>query len=49
MKIKPFSGKKRCKDGEVYTFKKGVAIVPGLQFYGRPVKITLAEFKELNK
>jgi len=39
--------RKRCPEGEVYVFKNGVAEVPGLRISGKPVKITLAEFKEL--
>ncbi len=48
-KVKLFSGNKRCKDGETYKFKKGIAIVPGIRISGVPVKITLLEFIQLNK
>lgn len=48
-KLKPFSGKKRCQQGETYTFKKGVAVVPGMSFQRKPVKISLIEFNKLNK
>jgi len=48
MKFKGFTGVKRCADGDTYRFKKGVAIVPGVWFMKRPLKITLKEFKELN-
>ena len=34
-------------DGELYIFKNGVAKVPGCTFMGKPVTITLKEFKEL--
>jgi len=54
MKLKPFNGRKKCKDGEVYWFKKGVAVVPGMwfrdPFWGfEPVTITFAEFIKENK
>jgi hypothetical protein len=29
-KLKLFTGNKRCRDGEIYRFKKGKAIVPGM-------------------
>ena len=47
MKIK-LETKKRCKDGELYIFKNGVATVPGMVISGAPVTITLKEFNELN-
>lgn len=28
-KLPSFSGTKKCMDGELYRFKKGVAVVPG--------------------
>lgn len=34
-------------DGERYVFKNGVAIVPGVRFQNKPMKITLKEFNEL--
>jgi hypothetical protein len=50
MKIKPFSGQKRCKEtGEVYTFRKGVAEVPGMMIGGKPATITIHEFLRGNK
>ena len=45
---KGFTGKKTCKDGEIYTFKNGIAIVPGFLLFRKPVLITLAQFKEIN-
>ncbi len=48
-KIKLFSGKKRCKDGETYNFKKGIAVVPGIRISGKNVRITLLEFIQFNK
>lgn len=41
----------RCKDGELYKFVNGVAVVPGMRSKttGQPVTITLKEFKELNE
>lgn len=47
MKIK-LEIKKRCKDGELYIFKNGVAIVPGMEISRSPVTITIKEFNELN-
>lgn len=42
--------KKIFKDnGERYVFKNGVAIVPGVRFQGKPMKITLKEFLELKQ
>ena len=49
MKIKLLDVRKRCPDGEVYIFKKGVAQVPGVRFQRKPVYITLAEFKTLQE
>jgi len=34
-------------EGEVYTFRNGVAKVPGCRFGGKPMLITMKEFKEL--
>ena len=48
MKIKLNDVRKRCPDGELYTFKKGVAGVPGMRTKTRGVMlITLKEFNEL--
>jgi hypothetical protein len=47
MKIK-LEIKKRCRDGELYIFKNGVATVPGMYINKAPVTITLKEFNELN-
>jgi hypothetical protein len=44
-----FSGKKKCSNGEIYTFKKGIAIIPGFKMKGKPVKITLGEYNGLQK
>jgi hypothetical protein len=38
---------KRCPDGELYKFKKGVAIVPGVRSNGKVVTITFPEFISL--
>ncbi len=48
MKIKMFSGKKKCKSGEVYTFKNGIAEVPGMRSSKGPVLITIQDFIKLN-
>lgn len=34
-------------DGETYHFKNGFAKVPGCTFQGKPMRISLIEFKEL--
>jgi hypothetical protein len=34
-------------EGEVYTFRNGVAKVPGCNYRGKPMMITLKEYKEL--
>ena len=53
-KLKPFSGRKRCKDGETYIFKYGKATVPGMWYKNtmwrrlEPVTITFKEFVEVN-
>jgi hypothetical protein len=49
MKLKAFSGVKKCPSGEVYVFKDGVAKVPRFYIKNREVKITISEFKELTK
>lgn len=48
-KIKLFSGKKRCVDGENYIFRKGIAIVPGFLLAGKEVKISTTQFRDLQK
>lgn len=49
MKLKGFIGLKKCKDGEIYRFKNGIAKVPGLRRKNHgAVRITLKEFNELN-
>ena len=45
-KIKLHDVRKRCPDGELYIFKKGVAQVPGMR---PPMFVTLAEFNQLSK
>lgn len=49
MKIKLKDIRKQCPDGDIYTFKNGVAIVPGMYQKNprKPYTITLKEFKEL--
>ena len=47
MKLKPRTVNKRCKDGELYKFKRGVAVVPGFRMHHKPVLITFKEFKEI--
>lgn len=49
MKLKSFSGVKKCPSGEVYIFKDGVAKVPRFNIRGKEVRITISEFKELTK
>lgn len=49
MKIKPFTGTKISPDGELYRFKKGVAVVPGVWMRGKKVLITIGEYLELVK
>ena len=50
MKIKLYDVRKRCPDGELYTFKKGVAVVPGMRTKTRgAMLITLKEFNELTQ
>ena len=44
-KLKP--KKKFCRAGEIYEFIGGRAKVPGFRLGGKPVIITLNEFKEL--
>ena len=47
----------RCKDGDLYIFKNGVANVPGTYHktwdgftdYNNPYTVTWEEFQELNK
>ena len=48
MKIKLFTGKKKCNSGETYTFKNGRAEVPGVCSSKGPIFITIQEFIELN-
>ena len=48
-KVKMFSGSKKCPKGDVYKFRKGIAIVPGFIFSGKEVKISIMEFRELSK
>lgn len=36
-------------DGERYTFRDGVAKVPGCWFQGKPMVITIEEFDELSR
>ncbi len=57
--MKGFTGLKKCRDGEVYRFKKGKALVPGMRMGSFPswgwrsahcpVYITFKEFIQLNK
>jgi len=47
VKLKPV--KLRCRQGEVYLFIGGWAEVPGFYVGGKPVKISLQEFKELRE
>jgi len=47
VKIKGYNGRKRCPDGESYTFVNGVCKVPGIRMGHCKVKITLAEFNKL--
>jgi hypothetical protein len=48
MKIKLKDIRKQCPDGDIYTFKNGVATVPGMHYKNRkPYTITLKEFKEM--
>lgn len=50
MKIKiGFEGMKKDTSGEIYRFKKGIAVVPNIKIKGRPVFITLKEFNEFNQ
>jgi hypothetical protein len=46
-KIKAGRKIKKRYDGETYSFKNGFAIVPGVRFQGKPMRISLKEFKEL--
>ncbi|MCK9369222.1 hypothetical protein M0R04_04725 [Candidatus Dojkabacteria bacterium] len=48
MAVKLKEIRKKCSDGEYYTFRNGFAVVPGVTFKGKPVLITLKEFKELD-
>jgi len=48
MKIKMFSGKKKCKSGEVYIFKNGIAEVPGVRSSKGPIFITIQDFIKLD-
>lgn len=48
-KFKGFTGRKRCNNGEFYSFRKGIAQVPNFYMKGRPVYITLKEFNQLQK
>jgi hypothetical protein len=48
-KVKGFSGIKKCSVGEVYFFRDGVAVVPGVLIFGRPVMISISEFKKLQE
>lgn len=48
-KVKLFSGKKKCPDGDVYKFRKGIANVPGCLFAGQPMKININEFRKILK
>ena len=43
-----FRGTIECKGGEEYIFKNGIDKVPGVRRKGKPVRITLAEFKQHN-
>ena len=50
MKIKiGFDGMKKDASGEIYRFKKGIAVVPGIKIKRSPVFITLKEFNDLNQ
>lgn len=50
MKIKVgFTGIKKCTSGEVYKFKNGITVVPGIMIKRKPVVITIKEFNELNQ
>jgi hypothetical protein len=46
-KVKMFSGTKRCSCGERYNFRKGIAVVPGVTFSGKPLQISIHEFINL--
>jgi len=43
-----YTGMKRCPDGEIYRFKKGIAKVPGMTFSRKPVYVTFKQFIEIN-
>lgn len=49
MKLKLFTGTKRCNDNELYKFKNGVTEVPGLRISGQKVCVTFQEFLSLQK
>ena len=38
----------KCKDGDKYCFKNGVAKVKNMRINRMPVTITIKEFRELN-
>lgn len=48
-KFKGFTGRKRCSGGEFYSFRKGIATIPGYYYKGKSVKITLKEFNQLQR
>ena len=41
--------KRKCPNGETYTFKNGLVEVPGMRHSKGPYKVTLKEFYELIK
>lgn len=49
MRIKMFSGPKKCISGEKYKFKNGIAEVPDFRIGGEKVFINIAEFNLINK
>ena len=48
-KIKMFAGMKKCPSGEKYIFRNGIALVPGCIYAGKPMKISIVEFREISK
>jgi len=47
MKIKLFTGRKKCNFGETYNFKEGVAEVPGFRIGRQKVFVNFLEFKKI--
>lgn len=39
----------KMNEGERYIFRNGIAKVPGVRWKGKPMTITLNEFKELSR